>query len=87
MKEKVVFFSPFDNRLDRDLLPMLLPEQVPDVAVVIGVDGDIWVFNQAFLPAKLMENVLFDLRTDGSGLLLSLISDRKLRGVLAVVFQ
>jgi len=34
-----------------------------------------------------MKDVLFDLWADRPGLLLSFISNRKLRGVLAVVFQ
>ena len=86
-KEKIMFFSSFDNRRDRNFLPMLLPEQVPDIAVVIGVDGDIRVFDQSFLPAELMKDVHFDLPADCPGLLSSLISDRKPGGVLAVVFQ
>lgn len=86
-KEKVMFFSPFDNRRDRDLLLMLLPKKIPDIAVVIVMNGDIRVFDQAFLPAKLMKDVLFDLGANASGFLLSLIGDRKLRRVPTVVFQ
>ena len=82
-----MLLCPFDNCRDRDFLSMLLPEQIPDIAVVIGVEGDIRVFDQAFLPAQLMKDVLFDLRADRPGLLSSLISNRKLRGILAVVFQ
>jgi hypothetical protein len=51
------------------------------------VDGNIWVFDQAFLPAELMKDVLFDLLADCPGLLSSLISDQKQSGVLAVAFQ
>jgi hypothetical protein len=86
-KEKVMFFSPFDNRRDRDLLSMLLPKKIPDITVVIVMDGDIRVFDQSFLPAQLMKDVFLDLWADGSGFLSSLIGDRKLRRVLAVVFQ
>lgn len=86
-KEKIMLLSPFDNRRDRDLLSMLLPEKIPDIAVVIGVEGDIRIFNQSLLPAQLIKDVLFDLRAYCSGLLSSLIGDRKLRGVLAVVFK
>lgn len=86
-KEKVMFFSPFDNRRDRDFLPMLVPEKTPDIAVVIGVNGDIRVFDQAFLPAQLMKDVFVDLEADGSGFLSPLIGDRKLRMVVAVVLN
>lgn len=82
-----MLLSPFDNRRDRDFLPVLMPENIPDIAVVIGVNGDIRVFDQAFLPAQLIKDVLFDLRAYRSGLLSSLISDRKPGGVLAVVLQ
>jgi len=60
-KEKIMFLSPFDNRRDRDFLLMLLPKYVPDIPVVIGVDGDVRVFDQAFLPAQLMKDVLLSL--------------------------
>lgn len=40
-----MFLGPFDNRRDRDFLLMLLPEQVPDIAVVIGVDGHVRIFD------------------------------------------
>lgn len=56
-----MFLSPFDNRRDRDFLLMLLPKYVPDIPVVIGVDGDVRVFDQAFLPAQLMKDVLLSL--------------------------
>ena len=84
-EEKIMLLSPFDNCRNRDFLPMLLPENIPDIAVVIGVDGDIRVIDQAFLPAELMKDVLFNRRADRSGLLLSLIGDRKLRGFLTIV--
>ena len=86
-EEKIMLLSPFDNCRNRDFLPMLLPENIPDIAVVIGVDGDIRVIDQAFLPAELMEDVFFDRWTDRSGLLFSLIDDRKLRGVVTIVLQ
>jgi hypothetical protein len=86
-KEKIMFFSPFDNRRDRDFLPVLLPQKVPNIAVVIGVDGHIRVFDQAFLPAQFAKDVPLDLRANRSSLIGSLISDRKLRRVLAVAFQ
>ena len=86
-KEKIMLLCPFDNCRDRDFLSVLLPEQVPDIAVVIGVEGDIRVFDHVFLPAQLMKDVLFDLWADRPRLLSSLISNRKLRGILAVVFQ
>jgi len=86
-KEKVMFFSPFDNRRDRDFLSMLLPAKIPDIAVVIGLDRNIRIFDQSFLPAQPMKAVLFDLGADRWDLLCPLIGDRKLRGVLAVVFQ
>ena len=82
-----MLLSSLDNRRDRDFLPVFLPEKIPDIAVVIGVNGDIRVFDQAFLPAQLIKDVLFDLRAYRSGLLASLISDRKLRGVLTIVLQ
>jgi len=60
-KEKIMFFGPFNNRREGDFLLMLLPENMPDIAVVIGVNGDLKVFDQSFLRAELMKNVLFDL--------------------------
>jgi hypothetical protein len=66
---------------------MLLPENIPDIAVVIGVDGDIGVLDRAFLLAELIKDVFFDRWTYGSGPLLSLIGNRKLRGVVTIVLK
>lgn len=55
-EEKIMLFSPLDNRRNRDFLPMLLPEKIPDIGVIIGVDGDIGIIDQAFFPAQLMED-------------------------------
>ena len=82
-----MLLGPFDNRRDRDFLPVLLPEKIPDIGVVIGMKWDVRVFYQAFLPAQLMEDILFDLRVDHPGFLPPLIRDRKLRGILAIIFQ
>jgi hypothetical protein len=82
-----MLLGPFDNRWNRDFLPMLLPEKIPDIGVVIGVDGNIGIINQAFLSAKLMKEIFFDCWTYGSGLLSSLIGERKLRGILTIVLK
>lgn len=47
-EEKIIFFSPFNDCGDRDLLPILLPKQVSDIAVIIGLERDIRVFDQLF---------------------------------------
>jgi hypothetical protein len=51
------------------------------------VDRNLRVFDQAFLPGELMKDVLLNLWADRPGLILSLIGDRKLRGVPAVLFE
>lgn len=47
-EEKIIFFSPFNDCGDRDLLPILLPKQISDIAVIIGLERDIRVFDQLF---------------------------------------
>jgi hypothetical protein len=58
---KIVLFGPFDDRWNRDLLAILIPEPVPDIAVVIGPERNLGGFNQAFLHPELLEDVLFNL--------------------------
>lgn len=58
-QEKIMFFGPSDDGRHGDLLSILLPEQIRDVAIVIGVKGDIRVFNQSLLPLEFVEDVFF----------------------------
>jgi len=86
-QEVIVLLGPADNRRHRNLLAMFLPEQIPDVAVVIGMQGDLRAFYQFLLPFELGEDVVFDLGADHSGFPGSLIGDGKPRGVGPILLE
>jgi len=56
---KIVLFGPFDDRWNRYLLGMLIPEPVPDIAEVIGPERNLGGFDQTFLHPEFLEDVLF----------------------------
>lgn len=44
-----MLFGPFDDRWNRDLQAILIPEPVPDIAIVLGPERNSGGFDQAFL--------------------------------------
>jgi hypothetical protein len=61
---KIMLLGLLNDRRQGDLLPVFLLEDVPDVAVVVGLDRDLRIFNQPLFLAKFLEDVLFYLRGD-----------------------
>ena len=57
----IVLLGPLDDCRDGDLLAILVPEPVPDIAVVVGPERDFGGLDQAFLKLEFLEDVLFDL--------------------------
>jgi hypothetical protein len=86
-EEKIMLFGSFDDCLDRAFLLVLLPKELPDIAVVVRADRNIRIFNQSLLPPQLMKDVLFDLRTDLACNRFSLVGDGELGGITAVLFK
>jgi hypothetical protein len=86
-EEKIMLLGPPDDRWQGGPLAVFLPEKIPDVAVVVGVERDSGVFDQFLLLPELREDVLFGLRADPSGLPGPLIGNGKLRRILPVLLE
>ena len=84
---EVMFLGSFDYGGNRDLLPIFIPEEVPDIGVVISLQLDLRVFDHVFFYPQLAKDIPFDLRANFSSRPLSLIDDGKLRRVLSKVFE
>jgi hypothetical protein len=74
---KIMLLGLLNDRREGNLLPVFLFEDVPDVAVVVGLDRDLRIFDQPLFLAKLMEDVLFNLWSNLSWAGCPLISDGK----------
>lgn len=86
-EEKIMFFGSFDDCRYRDFLLVLLPKQIADIAVVIGADRNIRIFNQSLLPPQLTKDILFDLRADLVCNRFSFVGYGELGGITAVLFK
>jgi hypothetical protein len=81
---KIMLLSFLDDRRQGDLLPVLLLEKIPDIAVVVGLDGDFRVSDQLLFLVKLLEDVLFNVRSDLSWAGCPLIGNGKLGRIFPI---
>lgn len=73
-----------NDRRKGDLLPVLLLEKIPDIAVVVGLDGDFGIYDQLLFLVKLLEDVLFNVRSDLSWAGCPLIGNGKLGRIFPI---
>lgn len=82
---KVILFGPLNNGRERNLLSVLIPEEIAEIGIVISVELNFGVFNHRFLYPQLSKDVPFDLGADFPSGFLSLINNRELRGIVPKV--
>jgi hypothetical protein len=87
VEEKIMFFGSFDDCRDRAFLLVLLPKELPDIAVVVKANRNIRIFNKSLLPPQLTNETPFDLWADLVGIRFSLVNDGELEGITAVLFK
>jgi hypothetical protein len=84
---KIVFFGPLNDCRNGDLLMVLIPETVPNIAIVIAPERNLGIFDQTFFESEFTEDVLFDLGCNFSRTAFSLVSDRKSQRILPVFLE
>ena len=84
---KIMLLGVFNNRRQANLLPILLLEQVPDMAAVVGLDGELRIFDHPLFLAKLLEDVLFNVRSDLSWAGCALIRNGKLGRIFPISLE
>lgn len=67
----------FNDRRDRDVLPIMIPETIPDVGIVITTELDLGIGDHFLLQRKFEKNVLFDFRPDAMRDYFSAVFDGK----------
>jgi hypothetical protein len=81
---KIMLLGFLNDRRKGDLLPVLLLEKIPDIAVVVGLDGDFGIYDQLLFLVKLLEDVLFNVRSDLSWAGCPLIGNGKLGRIFPI---
>jgi hypothetical protein len=83
----IVLLGPLDDRRNGDLLTILVPEPVPDITVVVGLERNLGGFDQAFFQLEFLEDVLFDLGGDLVRAVCPPISDREPTRIIPILSE